>query len=140
MILDELKEVCETVAPDLTWTVRKFTEADDTGTVFIDGGDSPHHGEPNIEKPAFGILIRTSDLDKGEAATYELLYALNKRFDEIWHGYLYKDGRRYKRITYQLMSMINRAGILELGLTKTGVYEYKLIFDTRLFKMKEEEI
>ena len=140
MIHEHLKELCETEVPNLEWTTAFYSENDHTGTVHMDGGDSPHQMDGDITYPSFGVLIRSTDWDLVEAAAYRVMNLLHKRRNEIMFGYLYSGGRRTTRMTYQVMSIMNRGGILELGITDNNVREVRLIFDTRLFKLKEEEL
>lgn len=140
MIHGTLAELLSGVCPELTWTTQYFRENDNTGTVYLEDGDDPHQFDPEISYPSFGVLIRSSDWDRAERCAYLVSKTLHKRINEYMSGYLYKDGKKYLRIDYHVLSIMQSGSIMDLGEVEDGVREWKVNFDTRLHKIKEEEL
>lgn len=138
MIHDDLMEECKEMFPELEWTVLFHTEKDNSGQVFIDNELDPHEYDADIYYPSYGIVIRSSDWSTAESIAYELRSHFHKRLHEVRYGYLYKGEELYKKTAYHMLSLMNRAGVMNLGVDEYGIITFKVILDSRLIKIKEE--
>ena len=129
---------CEALHPELEWTVLHFTEKDNSGQVFIDNELDPHQYDADIYYPSYGIVVRSTDWNLVESIAYNLRDNFHKRMNELKFGYFYKNNELYKKVTYQMLSLMNRAGVMNLGVDEYDIMTFKIILDARLIKIKEE--
>lgn len=139
MIHHALKDILEKECPDLNWSVRYFMDEDNTGTVYYEGGKDPHRFDPDMYYPSYGVLIRSSDWRKAEEYALRVSEALHKRRNEYMEGYRYQNGKMVLGEGYAVLSIDQVGDVLDLGIVNNEINEWKINFETRLYKLKEGE-
>lgn len=140
MLHDALKDILANALPDLEWTVNYYYDNDNTGTVYVNGGNGVARYESPLQHPSYQIFIRSTDWDKAELYADRTLHLLNKRANEIHEVYLYKNNQPYIKRTVELLYLENQGGVLSLGVVEDDVREYSINFDATLRIINEEEL
>lgn len=126
--------------PNLKWSVNYYSDNDDTGTVYVNGGNGVGRYESPLIFPSYQVLIRSRDWDKAERYAQRTLELLNKRQNEMYECYLYENNKPVEKYTVELLSLENYGGVLSLGVVEDSVREYSINFDATINVINKEEI
>jgi Bacteriophage minor capsid protein len=74
-----MADLLEAEIPELTWTVNNFTDDQDKGIVYQEGGGQPDIYERETSYPEYMIYIRSKDHDKAFRCAMKAKRTLHRR-------------------------------------------------------------
>jgi hypothetical protein len=136
MIQRYLADVLREKFPDLTWTFSFYSNSDNTGTVYYEGGGKPSSYEDEMRYPRYMIWLRSSAWSYVESLGSQIQDELHRKGDfdvtvPIFNAQEEQIGEeRYHVYLIEAAGDPNRIGV------RDNVMEYSLNFDVTLTKIK----
>lgn len=137
MIQYHLMQKLQPILPDLEWSVDYYTEKDNTGVVYYEGGGSPGIYDVPIRHPRYMVYISSSDWDYAKYAAQVVYDALHKLTNETVTVEFEKDGNVVETKSYRVFLIKAASEPLPIGV-ENNVMDYSVNFDVTLVENKEE--
>lgn len=126
MIHRYLKNQAQQAIPSLGWSVNFYTGADNTGTVYTEGGPTARLDDTKIRYPEYMIYIRSSDFDAAERRAQEVYDMFHEKADFI----VTEEDKTFQVIFLQALSEPLRLGV------DNDKMEYSINLQATLREMK----
>lgn len=126
MIHRYLKNEAQQAIPSLGWSINFYTGADNTGTVYTEGGAAADLYDPNLRYPEYMIYIRSSNFDAAEQHAQAVYDTFHKRS----HFTVTEKGKTYQVLFLQALSEPLRLGV------DNDKMEYSINLQATLREMK----
>lgn len=109
--------------PELVWSIDHYSAADNTGTVYTEGGGEPSIDDTDMCYPDYMVYIRSSDWALAERRAKQIKKMFHKRANFT----VTEEGS-----TYFVYLIAAQSEPLRLGTTDSGIMEYSINFRVTL--------
>lgn len=135
MIQKALSKQFEEAFPGLTWTYDNYTEADNTGTVYLENGPQPGRYETFVEHPRYMVYLRSSNSDYLETVGRGIKKMLHKSSGELYDvEFLDQNYNVIEVVTVENMASFCSSDFTLVNRTDNGIYEYSGNFDFHIIE------
>jgi len=136
MIQRYLAELLGEKFPDLTWTYSFYSNSDNTGTVYYEGGGKPSTYEGRTRYPRYMVWLRSSAWAYVESLANQIQEELHGKGDFIVTVPIFNDQEEKIGEEQYHVYLIEAAGEPNSIGVQDNVMEYSINFDVTLTKIR----